>query len=104
MPNLPMATQLPFLEFSTHFNHRISMDTTGPISPSSNGNSYLNAIIDAFKHYVVHHPYSENDAANAINVLFIHWMVEFGIPDFLVTENRNEYINGEFTLFAANTT
>ena len=94
-----MATQLPFLEFSPHFYHRISMDTKGPISPSSDGNSYVYAIIDAFKHCVVHHPSPENDAANAINVLFDLWIVEFGIPDILVTDNGNKYFNGEIILF-----
>ena len=39
MPNLLMAPELPFLEVSPYFNHRISMDTKGPISPSSDGNS-----------------------------------------------------------------
>ena len=38
---------LPFYENATHFNYRISMDTKGPISPSSQNNSYIFVIIDA---------------------------------------------------------
>ena len=38
------------------FNHRISFDTKEPISPSSEGNSYIMVIVDAFRHYVALNP------------------------------------------------
>ena len=75
------------------------MDTKGPISPSSDGNSYVYVIVDAFTHYVVHRPSLQNDATNALTALFDHWIVKFGIPDILVTDNGNEYSNGEFAHF-----
>ena len=99
MANLLTAPQQPFFEVSPYFNHRISMDTKGPISTSSDENSYAYVIKDAFTHYIVLHPSPKNDATNAITVLFDHWIVKFGIPDILVTDNGNEYINGEFTNF-----
>ena len=46
MPNLLMAPKQPFLEVSPYFNHRISMDTKGQISSSSDGNSYVHVIVD----------------------------------------------------------
>ena len=49
---------LPFYESATHFNYRISMDTKGPISPSSQNNFYIFVIIDAFSHFVVTNPAS----------------------------------------------
>ena len=76
MPNLPMAPQKPFLEASPYFNHRISMDTQGPISPSSDGNSYVSVILDAFTHYVVLHPSPKKDATKALTVLFGHWILK----------------------------
>ena len=75
------------------------MDSKGPISPSSDGNSYVYVIVDAFTHFVVLHPSPKNDAHNALNTLFDHWITKFGIPDILVTDNGNEYINGEFAHF-----
>ena len=39
------------------------------------------------------------DAANALTVLFDHWIIKLGIPDFMVTDNGIEYNNGEFTHF-----
>ena len=101
MPNILMATQQPFLEVSPYFNHRISMDTKSPILPSSDGNSYVFVIVDAITYYVVLHPSPKNDAphAHALTVLFDQWVVKFGIPDSLLTDNGNEYINGEFSLF-----
>ena len=94
-----MAPLLPFLDFSPYFNHRISMDTKGPNSPSSDGNSYVYVIVDAFTHFVVLHPSPKNDANNALNVLFDLWKTKFGIPVILVTDNGNECINGEFAHF-----
>ena len=52
-------------------------------------------IVDEFSHYVVLHPSPKNDANSALRVLFDHWIVTFGIPDNFVTDNGNEYINGE---------
>ena len=75
------------------------MEMKGPISPSSDGNSYVYVIVDAFTHFVVLHPSRKKDVNNALKVLFDHWIAKFGKPDVLVTNNKNEYINGEFTLF-----
>ena len=94
-----MAPQQPFLEVSLYFNHRISMDTKGPISPSSDGNSNVYVIVDAFTHYIILLPSLKNDAPNALTVLFEDWIVKIGMPEILVTVNEIEYINGEFTLF-----
>ena len=99
MPNLLMALQQPFFEVSPYFNHRISIDTKGPISPSSDGNAYVYVIVNAFTHFVELHPSPKKDANNALTVLFDHWITKFGIPDILVTNNRNKYINGEFAHF-----
>ena len=79
MPNLLMAPQQLFLEVSPYFIHRISMNTKGLISVSSDGNSCVYVIVDAFSHYVVLHPSPKNDAPNALTALFDHWIVKFGI-------------------------
>ena len=47
-----IAQKQDFKGQSLSFNHRISFDTKGPISPSSEGNSYIMVINDAFTHYV----------------------------------------------------
>ena len=51
-----LAQKQDFKGQSLYFNHRISFDTKGPISPSSEGNSYIMVIVDAFTHYVAHTP------------------------------------------------
>ena len=45
-----LATKQDFKGQSLYFDHRISFDTKGPISPSSEGNSYIMVIDDAFTH------------------------------------------------------
>ena len=75
------------------------MDTKGPISPTSHGNSHVYVIVDAFTHYAVLHASAKKDAINALTILFDHWIDKFGISDILVTDNGNEYIKGEFAHF-----
>ena len=77
------------------------MDTKGPISTPSDGKSYVYVIVDAFTHYVVLHPSPKNDTKNALTVLFDHWIVQFEIPDILVTDNGNT-ITGNSHIFAVN--
>ena len=81
MLNLLMAPQQPFLEVSPNFKQRVSMDTKGPILPSSDENSYVYVIVYAFTHYVELHPFPKNDAAHALTVLFDHWIGKFEIPN-----------------------
>ena len=48
------------------------MDRKSPISPSSDGNSYVYVIVGYFTPYVALHPSLKNDAENALTVLFDH--------------------------------
>ena len=75
------------------------MDTKDPVSPSLDENSYVYVIVDAFTRNVVLHSSPKNGTTNALTELFDHWIVKFGIPDILVTDNRTKYINGEFAHF-----
>ena len=89
MPNLLRAPQRPFLEVSPCFNHRNSMDTKSPVSPSSDGDSYVYVTVDPVTHYVVLHPSPKKGAAHALTILFDHWIVKFEIPDILITDKGN---------------
>ena len=86
----------PLQSFSVHapsFNYRISMDTKGPITPSSQNKSYIHVIFDAFSHFVVTVPNKSNNAKTAVKTLLHHWIVKFGPPIYLVTDSGSEYIN-----------
>ena len=80
---------------SLYFNHRISFDTKGPISPSSEGNSYIMVIVDAFPQYVALNPVPHCNAYYAYTTLYEHWIAKFGLPEILVTDNGTEFINNE---------
>ena len=97
MPNLLISPQQPFLEVSPYFNQRISMNTEGQTSLPSDEISYIYVIVDNFTHYFLLHPSPKKYAANALILLFDYWVVQFGMPDVSVTDNGNEYVNGEFT-------
>ena len=87
----------PIHSFSEHapsFNYRISMDTKGPITPSSQNKSYIHVFVDAFSHFVTV-PIKSNNAKPAVKTLLHHWIVKFGPPIYLVTDRGSEYINND---------
>ena len=90
-----IAQKQDFKGKSLYFNHRISFDPKGPISPSSEGNSYIIVIVDAFTHYVALNPVPNCNAYYAYTTLYEHWIAKFGIPEILVTDNGTEFINNE---------
>ena len=89
------AKKQDFKGQNLYFNHRISFDTKGPISPSSEGNSFIMVIVHAFTHYVALNPVSHCNAYYAYTTLYEHWITKFGLPEILVTDNGTEFINNE---------
>ena len=90
-----IAQKQGFKRQSLFFNHRISFDTKRPISPSSEGNSYIMVIVDAFTHYVALNPVPHCNAYYAYTTLYEHWIAKFGLPEILVTDNGTEFIKNE---------
>ena len=90
-----IAQKQDFEGQSLYFNHRISVDTKRPISPSSERNSYIMVIVDAFTHYVALNPVPHCNAYYAYTTLYEHWIAKFGLPEILVTDNGTEFINNE---------
>ena len=50
------------------------MDTEGPISPSSQNNSYIFVIFDAFSHFVVTNTAHHITSKYTIQTLLHHWI------------------------------
>ena len=67
-----IAEKQDFKGQSLYFNHRISFDTKGLISPSSEGNSYIVVIVDAFTHYVALNPVPHCNAYYAYTTFYEH--------------------------------
>ena len=65
-----LAEKQNFKEQNLHFNPRTSIDTNGPISPSSEANSYSMVLVDAFKHYVALNAVSYCNAICASTTLY----------------------------------
>ena len=90
-----IAQKQDFKGQNLYFNHRISFDTKRPISPSSEGNSYIMVIVDAFTHYVALNTVPHCNAYYAYTTLYEHWIAKFGLPEILVTDNGTEFVNNE---------
>ena len=67
-----IAQKQDFEGQSLYFNHRISFDTEGPISPSSEEKSYIMVIVDAFTHYVALNPVPHCNAYYAYTIFYEH--------------------------------
>ena len=89
-----IAEKQDFKGQSLYFNHRTLFDTNGPISASSEGNSYIMVIV-VFKHYVALNPGPHCNAYYAYTTLYEHWIAKFGLPEILVTDNGTEFINND---------
>ena len=90
-----IAEKHHFEGHSLYFNHRIAFDTKGPISPSSEANSYIMVIVDAFTHYVALNPVPHCNAYYAYTTHYELWIAKFGLPEILVTDNGTKFINNE---------
>ena len=80
-----VSPPLPFYENAIHLNYRISLDTNGPISPSSQENSFF-VLNDAFSHFVVNNPAPYVSANNAIQTPLQHWITKFGPIQYILTD------------------
>ena len=68
---------------SLYFNHRNLFDSKGHISPSSEGNSYIKVIVDAFTHYVALNPVPHCKAYYAYKTLHNHWIAKLDYQKIL---------------------
>ena len=73
-----IAEKQDFKAQSLFFNHRISFVTKGPISPSSERNSYIMVIVNAFTRYVALNPVPHCNAYYAYATFYEHWIAKFG--------------------------
>ena len=52
-------------------------------------------IAEAFTHYLAFNPVPHCNAYYAYRTLYEHWIAKFVIPEILVADNGNEFINNE---------
>ena len=72
-----IAQKREFKRQSLYLNHRISFDTKGPISPSSEENYYIMVTVDPFTHYVALNPVPHCNAYYTYTTLYEHWIAKF---------------------------
>ncbi len=69
-----------------------SIDSVGPLTPDTNGNTHLIVIIDNFSRWVELYPAKGADALSAASALMQHYG-RFGLPKKLVSDRGKEYCN-----------
>ena len=73
------------------------MDTEGPKSASSQGNSYIFVVFHTSSRFVVTNPAPQVSFIYAIQTLIHHWVSKLGPPQYLVTDRGTEYIIQDMT-------
>ena len=98
MSNLIMAPQQPFLEVSQYFNRCISMKPKAQFLVLKW--KFLRLCYSRCIHTLCDpSSFSQKPWSKCITYIFDNRTVKFGIPNSLVTDDGNPYINGEFAHF-----
>ena len=71
-------------------------DICGPFNRTSRGNRYVLGMIDHFSKNVVLVPLKSTDASTVSNAIFRHWLIKYGMPKTLLTDNAM-YFNSTTT-------
>ena len=81
--------------------HTIHIDFKGPLSPTSNGNSYILVIIDSFSRFIQATPTKDATSHSALKALqaFIY---RFGIPNVIVCDRGTHFMSKDFINFTTN--
>ena len=73
-----------------YFNHRISFDIKGPISPSSEGKSNIMVKLVGFTHYIALNSVPHCNASYAYTILYEHWIAKIKyLESFSQTMEQN---------------
>ena len=70
-------------------------DTKSPKSPSSEANSCIMIIVDAFMHSVVINPLPQSHAYYACTTLYEHCISKFGLSEIYLTDNNTDFKSKE---------
>ena len=79
------VTPSQFFETAEGLNHLIKKHTKGSKHPSSKRNTPTFVISDAFNHFVITNSNPHGDGGMAIDVILENWIISFGRPKTLVT-------------------
>jgi Integrase core domain len=69
----------------------IHVDLVGPLPASKDGNTYLMTIIDRSTRWFEVVPLAATSAADCAQVLFVHWISRYGVPDFVTSDRGPQF-------------
>ena len=72
---------------------KISLDVTGPLPRSSNGDAYILGIIDNFSRFVVLVPLKRATGEEVAKALYNRWITIFGAPESIHSDRGTEFQN-----------
>lgn len=77
----------------------VASDILGPLPRSKKGNCLLLVVTDWFKKYSLLHP-MRNATAESIKYMENEVFLVFGVPQFIICDNRTQFVGKAFKKFA----
>ncbi len=74
-------------------NEHVAFDILGPLTVTKRGNIYILNIIDIYSRFLVAVPLKDKTSKSVANALMVHWILKFGLPDKLTSDNAKEFLS-----------
>ena len=78
-------------------NERVHLDFLGPFTPSHRGNKYILSMVDQFTKWIEICALPEQTAVTTAKAFFDGWIVRFGVPLQIHTDQGSNFTSGMFT-------
>ena len=91
--NHPTPSMLTPLPQCTEPNQRIHADLFGTLKAPAKSTKYILCITDAFTKYVELVVVPDKEAETVSEAIFIHWILRYGIPMEIITDQGKEFCN-----------
>lgn len=82
-----------------HFNQLLYIDIAGPLPRSIGKKEYILVMVDGFTRWVELTPLSSITSISIIRTLREQWILRYGPPKSLLTDNGTQFTSGQFERF-----
>lgn len=79
----------------------IAIEVLRPLPRTTSGNQYAIVITDRYSKVTRAIPTSKTASTHAANIFFEHWVIPYGIPKYLLTDNGPQFTSKFFAMICS---
>lgn len=79
----------------------VAKDILGPLSKTKSGNKYKEVMTDRYSKLTRVIPTKRKTATDVVLIFVDHWVIPYGIPRWLLTDNGPKFVQNFSTLFVS---